>query len=140
MLAVKKYTDDALRAASHVTTQADDDLDIPMPFLRIGVRNKVTWKSQQNKWDLNVTRDDEEHITHMNKNGITLGVGDFVYGEEFSIAQDRTFKEACTVWNEFDVSARKRIRAPQRKLNVEIVPKPESDAISSNASDGDDSD
>ena len=65
--AVKKYTDDALRAASHVTTQADDDLDIQMPSLRIGVRNKVIWKSQQNTWALNVTRDDEKHITHMKR-------------------------------------------------------------------------
>ena len=63
--AVKKYTDDALRADSHITTKADDDLDIPMPVFRTGVRNKVTWKSQKNTWDLNVTPDDGRHITYV---------------------------------------------------------------------------
>ena len=138
--AVKQYTDDALRAESRITTKADDDLDIPMPVFRIGVRNKVTWKSQKNTWDLNVTPDDGSHITYMNTRGISLDVAQYLTAEEFSLARDHTFVEACRVWNAVDDSKRMRIAAPQRKLNVEIVPVSEDDAISPNESDSDDPD
>ena len=119
------YIDDQLRGIRHSTPT-------PTPHIQWtdGIRDKVSWMPQDSKWILKYDGPSGAHERYCEEKSITFEVQADLEEDEYRIARQKTFFNACCAWNHIDESARMWIILPEHQLNVDIVPMLENTAMS----------
>jgi hypothetical protein len=127
---VKAFLDKELRAISHTSSGAADDHAAVMHNMRAGVRDKIRWMPEPCRWSLKCSGELGRVEAYCKEHHINLKVAPDLCGEAFLNARDDVFMDAVKVWNAVDASGRKRIVMPERRLNVQMVTVPYTEAMS----------
>ena len=133
---VKDYLGVKLQAMSHTATISDGDQPFSMIVMKDGVRDKIMCLPKECAWNLKCKGEIGADTKYCEKNNMTFSIPSYVRDDEFLDAREKAFIDACTVWNAVDTSGRRRIKLPERRLNVKMVPVLESKAMSHTESDG----
>ena len=127
---VKAFLDKELRAISHTSSGAVDDHAAVMQNMRAGVRDKIRWLPEPCRWSLKCSGELGRVEAYCKEHHISLKIARDLCGEAFLNARDDAFTAAVKVWNAVDASGRKRIVMPERRLNVQMVTVPYTEAMS----------
>ena len=133
--AVKDYLAVELQAISHTAAKVDGGKPMSMLNMRAGVRDKIRWVPESCSWRLKFKGADGMDLQYCNENGISLTIPPYIQKDEFKEAREKTFHDACLVWNAVDKSGRRRIKLSDRPLNVQMVPVNRNMAMSHTESD-----
>ena len=127
---VKAFLDTELRAMSHTSSGAADDHVSAMLNMRNGVREKIRWMPETCKWNLHYSGELGKDQAYCKEHHVNLRVSPELEGDEFLNAREQAFVDALKVWNAIDGSGRKRLVIPARRLNVQMVTVPYTEAMS----------
>ena len=121
---VKAFLDVELLAMSHTAPKTHDDQLLSVHSMRNGVRDKITWLPETQKWMLKYKGESNAEKEYCKQNGISINIPVHLQDEGFILAREKPFLNACRVWNCVDKSGRKRIVMPGRPLQVQMVSVP----------------
>ena len=99
-------------------------------YIDVQLRAIVIWMPLDRKWILKYDGPSGAHEQYCEEKNITFAVQADLEDDDYRIARQKAFLNACLAWNEIDESLRTRITLPEHQLNVHIVPILESTALS----------